>query len=359
MGSLFILLIAVNATAITLVVSARLAMIGGDYLKLSDLCKERRIETIKVKTPLLVPSFSSRGFPEISKIHGVLSEYTPDTSLISAYDIRYGHLDAEKIYCSEILFVDSGGFEVGTNQDLSDFYGVTNQSKEWSEDRYLETILSLKPLSSLVIISYDTRAALSDQIGKAQRFFSKIPRDYARDFLIKPLTEDSGSIDVKSIVECCEELGEFDVVGVVEKELGSSFLERCRSLVKIRKAFYEQSIDIPIHVLGCLDPLSVLVYFLCGADIFDGLSWLRLAYNEGTAVYYNSYALTEGLWTQGYTAIHAAASIRNIQQLARTQALMGRFARSHDWGVLELKLDHQKQIQALIGSANVEFQEVV
>ena len=54
---------------------------------------------ISVDTPLLVPSFSSKGFgfnkdkeSEIKGIFTVASEYLSDTMLLSAYDIHYGHL---------------------------------------------------------------------------------------------------------------------------------------------------------------------------------------------------------------------------------------------------------------------------
>lgn len=324
-------------------------------MKLSDLCKERRIDTTKTRTPLLVPSFSSRGFPKIRKIQSVAAEFVSAVSLVSAYDLHHGYLDEHDIYCSETLFLDSGGFEAGTSQDLTDFYGSAGQPKEWSEDQFLKTVLSLTPLSAMVVISYDTRAPMAEQIASAQSLFAKIPTQYAKDLLIKPVTKDSGLVVIKSVVDFCDQFDDFDIIGVTEKELGSSLRERCRNIVKIRKALYDSGTEKPIHILGCLDPLSVLVYFLCGADIFDGLSWLRLAYDEGMAMYYNSYVLTHGLWTQPYGSVQVGACIENLQQLGRTQANMERFARNYDWTVLDLQPNHEKQIRSLIGSAGVDF----
>ncbi|OIQ10575.1 hypothetical protein [Neomoorella thermoacetica] len=325
-------------------------------MRLEDLCQERRIDTIKWKTPLLVPSFSSRGFPDLREMHQKLGEHTTDASLVSAYDIYYSHLDESAIYCSEILFVDSGAFEVGNNDDLTDFYNFNGHpTKEWSKEQFEEVVKRLQPLCSLVVVSYDTRASLPEQIRNAQTFFAKIPREYAKDFLIKPIDDKMKFVDIKALINYCEELSEFDIIGFTEKELGSSFLTRCQNLVKLRQALYDRKINVPIHIFGCLDPLSVIVYFLCGADIFDSLSWLRLAYHNGIALYYNSYALIEGQWAQSYHSVYVQGSLKNLEYLARTQAIMGRFARSHDWSVLDLDPLYLKQLQALIGAAGVEF----
>ena len=43
-------------------------------------------------TPAVVPSFSSKGFPEVEKIVEVLSETITDCALISAYDVAHGYL---------------------------------------------------------------------------------------------------------------------------------------------------------------------------------------------------------------------------------------------------------------------------
>ena len=41
------------------------------------------------ETPLLLPSFSSKGFPDLRKIIKILEEYISGPVLISAYDVHY------------------------------------------------------------------------------------------------------------------------------------------------------------------------------------------------------------------------------------------------------------------------------
>ena len=36
----------------------------------------------------------------------------------------------------------------------------------------------------------------------------------------------------------------------------------------------------PIHIFGCSDPKSIILLVLSGADIFDGLGWIKHAFNE-------------------------------------------------------------------------------
>ena len=46
----------------------------------------------ELKTPILLPSFSSKGFPKVQKIIKACEEYITDEILVSAYDISYGNL---------------------------------------------------------------------------------------------------------------------------------------------------------------------------------------------------------------------------------------------------------------------------
>jgi hypothetical protein len=45
------------------------------------------------RTPLLVPSFSSKGFPDVRKIIEYSSEIIEGPMLVSAYDLHYGKIE--------------------------------------------------------------------------------------------------------------------------------------------------------------------------------------------------------------------------------------------------------------------------
>ena len=70
----------------------------------------------------------------------------------------------------------------------------------------------------------------------------------------------------------------FDIVGVTEREIGESIHDRLVNIARLRKSLNAAEVTIPIHVFGGLDPLLTPLYFAAGAEIFDGLGWLRYAY---------------------------------------------------------------------------------
>lgn len=68
------------------------------------------------RTPLLIPSFSSKGFPEIDKIINYCSELIDGVTLVSAYDLHYGKIKPPFDFPS-LIFLDSGGYEASKDTE--------------------------------------------------------------------------------------------------------------------------------------------------------------------------------------------------------------------------------------------------
>jgi hypothetical protein len=332
-------------------------------MRISEICKSRQISIIDASTPFIIPSFSSRGFPEVKSIYEMTKDYISDVSLISAYDIYY-KLQNVDIYASNILFIDSGGYETKSINSLvnsDDVYAVRdNYIKEnWSRELHQSVINILQPLSELVLISYDDsenyESTLS-QIEIANYFFQKYP-NYASIFLCKPEISESIVIKFDSLLEHAHHLTSFSILGITEKELGTSILERCRNLLKIRFTLNEQGIQIPIHVLGCLDPILIISYFFCGADIFDGLAWLRYALLEGLTLYQSTAALMQTDWHYTDLELNQLYSINNLQSLSSLSHAMHRFCRTRRiqefsaWGKI------MPQVLNLVENAGLKVRE--
>lgn len=64
-----------------------------------------------------------------------------------------------------------------------------------------------------------------------------------------------------------------EIVAIPERELGFSIFERAQTIKNIRIELDEIKKPIPIHILGAGNPVSILVYTLCGADMYDALDW--------------------------------------------------------------------------------------
>jgi hypothetical protein len=236
------------------------------------------------RTPLLVPSFSSKGFPEVASIIEYCSELIDNVMLVSAYDLHYEKIKPPFDFAS-LIFVDSGGYEASKDAELSDYGDREHFPKEWSREFYEAQIAAwdTAPNTTSVIISYDhpkERFDIRAQIDRAAGM--AVGRtDVLREILLKPETVDQVRLQIDPIIKNIHRLAEFDIIGMTEKELGDSIRARMANIGKIRRALSGAGLETPIHIFGSLDTVTTPMYFLAGADIFDGLTWLRFVFHNG------------------------------------------------------------------------------
>jgi hypothetical protein len=192
-----------------------------------------------------------------------------------------------------VIFLDSGGYEVSDTCDYSVVVQPFVARKEWRIE-YLRSVLDSWPSEiPAVFVSFDQpmiRKPFLDQVREARTLFKG--RDQLLAFLIKPEKKSQMTIEnsLRKALASVHELSGFDFIGVTEKELGPSMLDRMVNVAKLRKALDEAGISAPVHIFGSLDPLSVCLYFLAGAEIFDGLTWIRYGYNNGLCLYTHNVA---------------------------------------------------------------------
>lgn len=256
---------------------------------------------ISIQTPILVSSFSSKGFrltkrgkqyqSEALELVRINAEALTEAVLFSAYDLHY-YFPQIKLFrrfgfSPQILFIDSGGYETMEDFDFTEAYRHPIKINKWNLQLY-ENILSGWPeYHPAIIVSYDhgseRRVGLRQQIERTNKLQQKYPY-HLIDFLIKP-DRKREMLDVNKIIANVSLLNNFKIIGLTEKELGESILERMKNIKLIREALDNVSNKASIHIFGNLDPLTSILYFLSGAEIFDGLTWLRFSYHEGRAVY--------------------------------------------------------------------------
>ncbi|SCC69788.1 Uncharacterized protein BCZB5J_06437 [Bacillus cereus] len=313
------------------------------------LSKIRKIKKIDYDTPILVPSFSSKGFPHVKELHSYLKEKLTEASLISVYDLYYKYLEHSQIYESDILIVDSGGYESNHEHDISDIYNSLYIPKEWNVELYESQVKILKPITDILLVNFDPKEVytLREQVELAQESFSKFP-EFSSDFLCKPFNYGELLIDVDNLTKQINLLSTFDVVGFTEKELGGSVFERAMSIYKIRRALMKIGLETPIHIFGCVDPISIVLYFLCGADIFDGLSWLRFSFKNNTPTYLNHHALYSGIWNQLDNEVKVLSYVENLGVLSQLKDQMISFSKSSDWEELGVGATELREIKRIL-----------
>ena len=153
----------------------------------------------QVNLPLLVPSFSSKGFPfgrskalkhEYSEVAYVLADFASRPSLsalISAYDVHFRHFQApglpngsleSRLRNSRLLFVDSGGYELAHDFDSTEPKAPPYTPKEGfgSEEhlRVLRVLAAKRSRLHLVISNFDHSVhirPLRERIADARALF--------------------------------------------------------------------------------------------------------------------------------------------------------------------------------------------
>ena len=275
----------------------------------------------EIELPLLIPAFSSKGFifnstgkknqkREYSEVAYPLAEFTRYPMphiLVSAYDLYFDHYMAPDLPAktvmdyflnTRILVIDSGGYELSSDFDSTEIKTYTYRPKDGYGKKEYESMLSRirkdgKNLH-LIITNYDHETrnkSLDEQIELARELFHQCPK-CLHNFIIKPFTQDSKVVDPSKISKTeLSNLKGCHIIGVTEKDLGTNIFDRLKRVAQLRRDLNEVGIDSPIHVWGGLDPVLTPLYFFAGADIFDGISWMRYAFINGVATNKQCYSI--------------------------------------------------------------------
>jgi hypothetical protein len=296
--------------------------------------------------PLLIPSVSSKGFPLVdglSEAGTVLPLVIDDLGgslLISAYDVHHGLLPdhelltgdehAETMYDAPALLVlDSGGYELSDAFEIGERNRGSRVVRSFGRPEFDVVVSRLSRDRNLLVVTYDEpdgqRPSYREQREDAQEFAERYPQ-LKIDFLLKPPAGDASIIPAKLAAEASA-FDRFDVVGVTEKELGDTLLDRVLCLARLRRLLDSSgSTAVPLHVFGALDPVLTPVYFMAGAEVFDGLSWLRYAYYHETAVHPDELALLTGSFDADRVLRDAERYLSNLGQLGRLGERLRRWA---------------------------------
>jgi hypothetical protein len=288
------------------------------------------------RTPLLIPSFSSKGFPDVNNIIKYSSELIEGVTLISAYDIHYNKIEPPFNFPS-LIFLDSGGYEASKDTDLSDLGDREHFPKAWTQEMHEAQLASWKPTVPSVLISYDhprERISIREQIERAKAMAPG--RDgFLREILLKPETDTQALLRVSEVVKHVHGLAEFDAIGVTEKEIGKSIFDRMKNIAVLRRALDKAGLETPIHVFGSLDTVTTPMYFLAGADIFDGLTWLRFAFHEGQTIYKHNYgAIKLGVTTKAHI-IDGRCWNDNYRYMIEMEFEMRRYLNGNDFSAFK------------------------
>ena len=241
--------------------------IGGTFLTLP--CFSPSISTIKTNLPPL----------EYLKI---LTALKYPLLLLSAYDLYHCNskqLNAIKkllehaINNKQIVLIDSGNYESYWKND-----------KTWSIKKYREI---LKSIPHQIAFCYDVFEWGIDLQGIINNIEDEVVKSQSFSHgTIVPILHSTKKLLPKIITKLADRLNPL-FIAIPERELGDGMLEQATNVFKIRKELNKKSQYYPLHLLGTGNPLSILIYSICGADSFDGLEWCQSTVNHDTGLLYH------------------------------------------------------------------------
>ncbi|MBN8599346.1 MAG: hypothetical protein J0L78_16870 [Planctomycetes bacterium] len=268
---------------------------------------------VSLNLPLLIPSFTSKGFSYEMRgerrqyeVAGDVSDFpsrAAESILVSAYDLHFQHLDLERVdksvqtadnalKAAEIVVLDSGGYELDSHMDSCEPRTALHSPPDarFTEQDYRKIVggLAADPkMPPLCIASFDhgyKGKSVEEQIASAKGLFVDYPNSIS-SFILKPATPTDQYVNIAALSpKQMSSMRSFNVIGATADELGKDLKTRLQQIARLRTALNEQGIDAPIHVWGGLDPVVTPLYCFAGAELFDGVSWLRYAFQNGVAV---------------------------------------------------------------------------
>lgn len=250
--------------------------------------------------PLLVPSFSSKGNLLLPVTNG---KYVSDnysllqaldvrvfkSYLISAYDVYYGYMpqDPNDWPDTDYLFIDSGGYETNDSFDLCERNKFNYRVLPWDNAKMKEVYSRIVTCpkfqnTAIVLSGFDTAGPFEKQLAENKSLVSEFPNaiidfiiriNFSFDYLLSDISREKQQIEA------------IPIIGLTEKELGCTLRDRLLNLIQIKKQLVSCGWAGNIHIFGGLELNLVKLYYIAGADIFDGLSWQRMYYRNNTSLY--------------------------------------------------------------------------
>lgn len=328
-------------------------------MKVTELCNIRRLSPFGISTPLIIPSFSSKGFPTLKAIHTAMRPFITRISLVSAFDIAKGFLNSDAAYASDLVFIDSGGYEAKTSFNPMEAYQDLKYTSNWSFEEYDKILYSLQPKSDIVFVSFDLEMSLPlfEQLTRSLELFHKYPQ-FAGAFLWKPEGSHLFIGDEDELGNYTDELRQISILGVTDEELGASLIDRCKKIAEIRSVLSSSGLNTPIHIFGCIDPLRCILFFLCGADMFDGLAWLRYDFHGNSAYYLKQSAIRRCKAEFKDAELIMDIWSRNLSYFTLLRQSMVDFVANHNHATLLLTPNEWNQITAALEASNLSLSEV-
>jgi len=232
-----------------------------------------------LKTPFFFPAVSTvkTNFRPLEYIDLIKKVEFPGY-LVSAYDIHQLEDKTKKEIMKKVSESTENG--IFTYLDSGNYESYWHKDKMWSI-KQLGTILA--ELSVDFCFSYDlfwNNQKINDYVKESITLIARTA-GMQKSGTTVPIVHSTPDLLPKIINKIVDGINP-EIIAVPERELGYSIFERAKTVKNIRDKLNKSKYPIPLHLLGTGNPISILVYSVCGADMYDGLEWCKNVVNPDT-----------------------------------------------------------------------------
>lgn len=232
--------------------------------------------------PCYFPSISSikTNLPPVEYLRILVTLQHP-YFLISAYDIFHSDEPTQKQIKQLIAIANDNGAAILL--DSGNYESYWRRDSSWTFDKFISV---LKTMEAVPAFSYDIQNPDGQNCEIVKQIQAQVLSDQLTNHEIIPIIHAKGT-DIEEIAFEIAQLLSSKMVAIPERLLGNGIIQRAKTIARMRRKLNRCDHYIPIHLLGTGNPLSMLLYEMCGADSFDGLEWCQTTVNHSTALLYH------------------------------------------------------------------------
>jgi len=227
-------------------------------------------------TPTYFPAVSSYGTKySFHTLVRLLIAYSYPRLLVSTYDLHYLEEEEKRRLLQEIseyskkgcfVFLDSGVYESSWKADL-----------EWTYDLYKASIsrVGFDFCSSFDVLPYGKNRAEEFKEETFERILASYSLSNGHGFvpILHGLNPDQLVSLVAKFVKTYPYL--CNIIAVAERDCGRNIVEKARTIMRMRRILDESNRRRVLHILGCGNPISLILFSYYGANMFDSLDWTK------------------------------------------------------------------------------------
>lgn len=235
---------------------------------------------ISLSLPCFFPSISSikTNLTPLEYLKVIIALKHP-LFLISAYDLyncshknrcELKKLIQVSINGKQIVLVDSGNYESYWRRDNC-----------WSINKYREILTAIPHHVAFCYDILEWNAGEHTIVNRIEQ--EVIASQKHSSGTILPIVHSPKNALPRIVPRVAKKINPL-FLAVPERQLGDGIVERATTIFKIRNELNKLGVYYPLHLLGTGNPLSILIYSVCGADSFDGLEWCQTTVDHKTGL---------------------------------------------------------------------------